>query len=511
MKTYTNFFGKLYAIAICFVLSQQFVLAQSSKTNKPLLYDDFPVTVKANADNKKHKNTDGTINPNFVTFGSTWDHRIITYFFGDATNDLSTNQQRDAIRQAFRIWSSVGDISFLEVCNSTSADIVLLWATGDHGDGATFDGKGGTLAHATPPPNIGDGDIHFDDGEDWTDAERLTDNQPIDLVTVAAHEIGHALGLNHTSISGSLMLPSYNGSQRYLGPDDAAGIQNLYGTNNGGQLVTGPQLICFSNSGNFSLQNVPAGASVTWSVSPSYLFNSSTNGSDNNANLTAINGSFGEKATLTFTVSNGCSSINIERQFWVGNPGLQQMTYGTEGTGQIYTVSTVNMVSSNTWYVIRTNTELAQINSGPNWSPNIGINGYSPYQGEYRFNLTPGQSVNIAVSASNSCGSVSRTVSFAAPSGYRVAPNPAQNQLSVEFDKVDYIETLPEQIDLISDNLASPVKSLNVAQEFDKKTFKDSKKVEFDVSNLPRGTYYLHIKNSRNEGKKIDAIRVLLN
>ena len=49
---------------------------------------------------------------------------------------------------------------------------------------------------------------------------------------MAAHEIGHSLGLSHSNDPGSLMWPNYMyvPTKGYMLPaDDVAGIQSIYG------------------------------------------------------------------------------------------------------------------------------------------------------------------------------------------------------------------------------------------------------------------------------------------
>jgi len=167
----------------------------------------------------------------FVVDGRKWDHTNLTYFFQNGTSDIGANDERQAIRDALALWASVTPLTFTEVSNAASADIVILWGIGEHGDGFPFDGVNGVLAHAFfPPPNGGSlaGDAHFDDAETWTLSVRSGSSQPIDLVTVAAHEIGHSLGLGHSQVSGALMFPFYSGSHRFLDQDDVNGIQFLY-------------------------------------------------------------------------------------------------------------------------------------------------------------------------------------------------------------------------------------------------------------------------------------------
>ncbi|KAM1009508.1 hypothetical protein FF1_044933 [Malus domestica] len=96
---------------------------------------------------------------------------------------------------------------------------------GDHGDGNPFDGQGGILAHAFPPTN---GRFHYDADEAWA-VGAVAD--AYDLETVALHEIGHLLGLQHSSVEGAVMSPGVrSGFTQSLHADDIQGIKALYNT-----------------------------------------------------------------------------------------------------------------------------------------------------------------------------------------------------------------------------------------------------------------------------------------
>ncbi len=169
----------------------------------------------------------------FVVHGNKWPKTNLTYGFQNYSSDngLTTSKIHEAIAQAFALWAAETPLSFRRVNISASPDIRIRFVSGSHGDGASFDGRGGVLAHAFyPPPNSGDlaGDAHFDESESWT-IDIPTGSGKIDLVTVAAHEFGHSLGLRHSNVNGSLMFPSYGGPMRFLHSDDAAGIRTIYG------------------------------------------------------------------------------------------------------------------------------------------------------------------------------------------------------------------------------------------------------------------------------------------
>jgi hypothetical protein len=158
---------------------------------------------------------------------SQWGKTNLNYFFVNGTNKINGDAERDLIRAAFKLWADETPLSFNETTDSAQADILIGWAEGEHGDGDPFDGPGDVLAHASYPNPYNDRQVflHFDDSERWVNSE----TQNVDLLTVAAHEIGHNLGLDHSNDPNALMFPSYSGPHRFLGNDDIAGVQSLYG------------------------------------------------------------------------------------------------------------------------------------------------------------------------------------------------------------------------------------------------------------------------------------------
>uniref|UniRef100_A0A8C7KCK0 Peptidase metallopeptidase domain-containing protein n=1 Tax=Oncorhynchus kisutch TaxID=8019 RepID=A0A8C7KCK0_ONCKI len=142
------------------------------------------------------------------------------------SSQLTIQDQRHIISLAFRMWSEVSPLEFIEDTSSPLADvdIKLGFGTGRHlGCNQKFDGTGREFAHAWFL-----GDIHFDDDEHFTAPNT---GSGISLLKVAVHEIGHVLGLPHIYRTGSIMQPSYlpQESGFEINWMDRKSIQHLYG------------------------------------------------------------------------------------------------------------------------------------------------------------------------------------------------------------------------------------------------------------------------------------------
>ncbi|OWM64797.1 hypothetical protein CDL15_Pgr028514 [Punica granatum] len=154
-------------------------------------------------------------------------------FYPDAMIDsLSREEIRAAFAQAFAKWAEVIPVKFEETSDHLFAQVRIGFYKGDHGDEDPFDGPWRMLVHAFPYPS---GELHLDAEENWA-VNFKTNRAPLkafDLESVAIHEIGHVLGLGHSSLKESIMYPITPAATKKvdLSIDDVEGIQSLYGPN----------------------------------------------------------------------------------------------------------------------------------------------------------------------------------------------------------------------------------------------------------------------------------------
>jgi hypothetical protein len=133
---------------------------------------------------------------------------------------LSARERAD-VRTAVAAWEAAGNIDFVEVPDSPFSGIRI--------GKAWLDGRGGTLAEATVWPGaggeiIGKATVIFDGG-DLSSGDLAASSG---FRSTAMHELGHAIGLDHSANRDTLMYPYYNGMTA-LSAEDVAGVAAIYG------------------------------------------------------------------------------------------------------------------------------------------------------------------------------------------------------------------------------------------------------------------------------------------
>jgi hypothetical protein len=143
-----------------------------------------------------------------------------------APSNITTDQFRHEVASAFRMWEGVANITFREVRDPHAANI-LIGAQGEP-QGRAFTNvalkKDGTPGHKTIERSL----ICLNPLQPWKVGfdGRL---DVYDLRYTIAHEIGHAIGLDHPSAAGELMSYRYDERQKGLQPGDTQGVVLLYG------------------------------------------------------------------------------------------------------------------------------------------------------------------------------------------------------------------------------------------------------------------------------------------
>lgn len=151
-----------------------------------------------------------------------WGKRRLLWTVQGSLPGVTAQNFRAAIDQAFDSWQGVCGLEFAEAAQGQAADIIIT--------AGRIDGQNNVLAWSELPDGS-DRPLQqrYDTSERYVVAENPGRSQ-IDLVAVACHEIGHAIGLEHAAQnSPDLMAPTYSPGRRTPQPGDVARIQRLYG------------------------------------------------------------------------------------------------------------------------------------------------------------------------------------------------------------------------------------------------------------------------------------------
>ncbi len=137
----------------------------------------------------------------------------LTYYIGPGPSYLDQGQVEATLETALSAWSDVVDVQFTQTSTPDLRDSIDF-------EFARIDGRGGTLAQAYLPDDVNwsraAGDIQFDSAENW-EIGNARGSSAFDLLLVAVHEVGHALGLEHSTAFGSVMNDRVAPTQMYGG------------------------------------------------------------------------------------------------------------------------------------------------------------------------------------------------------------------------------------------------------------------------------------------------------
>ena len=306
-----------------------------------------------------------------------------------------------------------------------------------------------------------------------------------------------------------------------------------------------PDFVC----GNTTFENIdimPDGTSFEWTASPVSLFSVSAGTGLTFTTAQAPNNSGVGSIILKAKDASGNIIVTVTKQVWVGTPKINLVTDGTfsingqfanicKGFGYCMTANsdvpltnvtsmqpqpTKNLSSViNTARTVNSYSNCNLLNQNSYYCSWPSYNSSSSTSTQY----LPNDKVCFATNSTgtfyqtiyayNTCGSNSRSVAFQVNNcSYRIYPNPAQTTMAIAFDTPEKSESIPDLIEIKAEKTGQTVKAKEMKGFKDnaKNDIKALAKLDVDVSDLPRGTYYVHLTFGTNKEQRVEKVRIIL-
>ena len=320
-------------------------------------------------------------------------------------NRFGAGNWQNAVMDAAAWWESQANLNLIVVTDNGAPVGSGNYQQGNPGFGdiriGGFAMPSNILATTlAPPPANGDsssGDLFLNTAQPWA-----INGSGYDLETVMIHELGHALGLGHSSVTTADMYATYTGVKRNPTADDVAGIQAIYGVRPSDSIT-----LLTNNNSLGTAANITAGTSQANQIVQTNLNLTSAGDSDWYVITTPANASSTFSAIVQTT---GLSLLAPRVQIWDANGnGLASGTVSSTSYGAIAGTAIFNATPNTNYYV-----RVQAASSGPN-----GIGSYAltinTGSGGYQALSSP---VNpVAAKASQGGGSYNEAPGAVVPGG----------------------------------------------------------------------------------------------
>lgn len=191
----------------------------------------------------------------FEVSGNFWEAGQAVFHVGFSGSSPTGGTWNDAFKRSMFAWNGVSSFNFVAV--DDYIDPCIARGEGLFGDGVTGVDFGATVCgsefgestlavtltagqclnqQCTGGFTITDADIVFNSGETWDVYSGPRRNGTSEFERVALHELGHALGLNHTTENA--IMQAFVSDTDKLQSDDIAGVVSIYGGGEVAQEIT---------------------------------------------------------------------------------------------------------------------------------------------------------------------------------------------------------------------------------------------------------------------------------
>lgn len=170
--------------------------------------------------------------PEFALEGPAWPSTTVTWGFASNSNFSGSigSAYQATVMSALDAWAQSAGIVFQQAADPNAADIQIGWGLLENTGGTTI---GLTSYYSTSGGALTQALVQLEDPAqlplDATTGAYTWQGTSTTLYQVALHELGHALGLGHSSDPSAVMYPVAQTTNPGLSLADIAGIQQLYG------------------------------------------------------------------------------------------------------------------------------------------------------------------------------------------------------------------------------------------------------------------------------------------